>query len=46
MAKTQYQSVWVVTEKDLKKAERLKNRGWIIYSVGLNLIKFYKKAKD
>jgi len=38
--KMQYKTVDTSTLKGLKQAERLKANGWIVYSVGLFLIKF------
>lgn len=40
---TKYKKIRVVDLKGLKEAERLKSQGWIIYSIGLFSIHFYKK---
>lgn len=42
--KTQYKTVDTSTLKGLKQAERLHTAGWITYSVGLFIIKFYRKV--
>lgn len=41
--KTKYRNVDTTTIKGIKEAERLKALGWIIYSVGLFRIQFYKR---
>jgi len=41
--KTQYKNVDTSTLAGLKQAEKLKASGWIIYSIGLFIIRFYKK---
>ena len=40
-----YKTVDTSTLKGLKQAERLKQNGWIIGSVGLFLIQFYKRVE-
>jgi hypothetical protein len=42
--KTEYRTVDTSTLAGLKQAERLKAAGWTMYSVGLFLVKFYRKA--
>ena len=42
---TKYRTVDTSTLKGLQLAERLHANGWIAYSVGLFLIKFYKRQK-
>lgn len=44
MRKTRYAVADTSTLQGLKKAERLKEAGWTIYSTGLFLIYFYKKG--
>lgn len=41
----EYRTVDTSTLEGLKKAERLKARGWTMYSVGLFIVKFYRKVK-
>ena len=43
--KIKYKTVDTSTLKGLEKAERLKNNGWTIFSVGLFIIKFYKQGE-
>lgn len=43
--KTEYRTVDTSTLEGLKKAERLKARGWTIARVGLFIIQFYRKVK-
>lgn len=40
--KKRYKTVDTRTEKGLKQAESLKQRGWTLYSVGFYLLQFYK----
>jgi hypothetical protein len=40
----QYKRVYTDTIEGIEQAERLKSDGWIIYSVGLYIIDFYKKV--
>jgi hypothetical protein len=40
---TRYRSVDTSTLRGLRAAERLKANGWICYSVGLFILKFYKR---
>jgi len=40
-----YKSADTSTLKGLKYAEWLKAHGWIIYSTGLFIIRFYKKGE-
>ena len=40
---TQYKTVDTSTLAGLKEAERLQRFGWTLYSVGLFLLKFYKR---
>ena len=42
--KTEYKTVDTSTIKGLEQAERLQANGWITYSVGLFIIKFYRKV--
>ena len=42
--KIKYKTIDTSTLKGLEKAERLKNNGWTIFSVGLFIIKFYKQG--
>lgn len=39
---TKYKTVDTSTLKGLKQAERLHATGWIMYSVGLFIVKFYR----
>lgn len=41
--RTQYRTVDTSTLEGLRTAERLQANGWICYSVGLFLLKFYKR---
>ena len=41
--KTEYRSVDVSTLKGLREAERLQRAGWICYSVGLFILKFFRR---
>ncbi len=43
--KTEYRTVDTSTLKGLKEAERLHLNGWTQYSVGLFIVKFYRKVK-
>jgi hypothetical protein len=43
MMATEYRTVDTSTLEGLRKAERLKAHGWIIYSVGLFLVGFYRR---
>ena len=40
---TKYRTVDTSTLAGLRTAERLKAHGWICYSVGLFILKFYKR---
>ena len=42
--KTKYATVDTGTLAGLKRAERLHARGWVCYSVGLFILKFYKRS--
>ncbi len=42
---TQWRTVDTSTLKGLKQAERLHAAGWVMYSVGLYLVKFYKRRR-
>jgi len=42
----QFKTVIVRTESGLKKAEQLKEQGWKISSVGLDIIQFYREMKQ
>jgi hypothetical protein len=44
--KTQYKTVDTSTLKGLQEAERLHTSGWTLYSVGLFILKFYKKVSQ
>jgi len=44
--KIRYKIVDTRTEKGLKQAEKLKNTGWIIASIGFWMIQFYKEVKE
>ena len=41
---TKYKSIDTSTLKGLKQAERLHANGWTCYSVGLFILKFYKRG--
>ncbi len=41
----EYKNVDTTTVKGIKDAERLKANGWIVYSIGLFRIQFYRKLK-
>jgi hypothetical protein len=41
---TRYRTADTSTLAGLKTAERLKATGWTLYSVGLFLLKFYKRG--
>jgi hypothetical protein len=43
MKKHQYKTVDTSTLKGLRQAERLQAAGWTIMSVGLFLVRFYKR---
>ncbi len=43
MQSTEYKTIDIRTLEGLKRAEWYKAHGWIIGSVGLNTIQFYKK---
>lgn len=45
MLMTKYRTVDTSTLKGLRTAERLHANGWITYSVGLFIIKFYKRGR-
>ncbi len=40
-----YKTINTRTLEGLRKAEKLKSLGWVIYSIGFNTISFYKKNK-
>jgi len=44
--KFQYRTVYTNTLAGLKQAERLHQNGWLMYYVGLFMIRFYRKAKS
>ncbi len=41
----QYRTVDTSTIAGIKQAERLQAAGWTMYSVGLYLVKFYRKGR-
>lgn len=44
MRNIEYRTVDTSTLKGLRQAERLHAAGWVTYSVGLFLIKFYRRV--
>lgn len=44
MARTDYKTVDTSTIHGIEEAERLQSQGWTCYSVGLFLLKFYRRA--
>ena len=42
--KTEYRTVDTSTLKGLKEAERLHTSGWTQYSVGLFIVKYFRKV--
>lgn len=43
--RTEYKTVDTSTVAGIEAAEKLQAQGWVMYSVGLYLIKFYRKTK-
>ena len=46
MQSTEYKTIDIRTLEGLKRAEWYEAHGWIIGSVGLNTIQFYKKIRN